>query len=429
MRSSIPAILILLTLLLSACRTADDTPLDEIATEYVLLSLQLNTHDEGYVDAYYGDPSWRTEAEAAPASIQVIRQRADSLLTALEDLIESTDQPADRQFSRARYLERHLSSMLGRIEILEGKEFSFDEEARTIYDAEPPYFTDAHFDSILAEINTLLPGSGSLADRVTDLQSEFVIPDARLDTVFWAAMDECRARTARHIALPGEEEFTVEYVTDKPWSGYNWYQGNAKSLIQVNTDAEIRIQRAIDLACHEGYPGHHVLSLLREKRYLEDGWVEFSLLPLYAPIATLAEGSANYGIRVAFPGQERVEFEKEVLFPLAGLDASRADLYYDVLELTAGLSYARNEAARKYLSGEWDVDTTVDWLVAYQLTTQERARQSIRFIDAYRAYIINYNYGQDLVREYIESNSESADEAWALFEDLLESPAVPSDLY
>ncbi len=429
MRHSIPVILIVSTLFASACRTADETSIDDIAGEYVRLSLQLNTHDEGYVDAYYGDPSWQAEAEASPASIPVIQQRADSLLTALEGFIDSANHSADGQFSRATYLQRHLSSMLGRIDILEGKEFSFDEEARIIYDAEPPNFTDAHFDSILAQIEALLPGSGSLADRVTDLQSEFVIPDARLDTVFRVAMDECRARTVRHIALPANEEFTVEYVTDKPWSGYNWYKGDARSLIQVNTDVEIRIQRAVDLACHEGYPGHHVLSLLREKRYLEDGWVEFSLLPLYAPIAPLAEGSANYGKKVAFPGQERVEFEKEVLFPLAELDTSRAGLYYDVLELTAGLSYARNEAARKYLSGDWDVDTTVDWLVEYQLTTEERARQSIRFIDTYRAYIINYNYGQDLVRRYIESNSESAEEAWALFEDLLESPAVPSDLY
>ncbi len=429
MRPFIPPLLILLALLASACGTADKSSLDMIAREYVLLSLQLNTHDEGYVDAFYGDPSWQEEAEAAPASIPVIQHRADSLLTMLGAMLQSPDNSADSRFSRARYLQRHLSSMLGRIKILNGTEFSFDEEARIIYDAKPPHFSDAHFDSILAEIETLLPGSGSLADRVTDLQSQFVIPDARVDTVFRAAMDECRARTAQHIALPEDEAFTVEYVTDKPWSGYNWYQGGAKSLIQVNTDSQIRIERAIDLACHEGYPGHHVLSLLREQRYMEDGWVEFSILPLYAPIASLAEGSANYGKRVAFPDGERIEFEKEVLFPLAGLEASRADLYYALLDFTAGLSYARNEAARRYLSGEWDVDKTVEWLIKYQLTTEERARQSIRFIDAYRAYIINYNYGEDLVRQYIETNSNSPQETWALFEDLLAGPAVPSDLY
>ena len=33
----------------------------------------------------------------------------------------------------------------------------------------------------------------------------------------------------------------------------------------MNTDLPIYIDRAIDLACHEGYPGHHVYNVLLEK--------------------------------------------------------------------------------------------------------------------------------------------------------------------
>jgi hypothetical protein len=57
--------------------------------------------------------------------------------------------------------------------------------------------------------------------------------------------------------LPAEESFTLEYVTNQPWSGYNWYKGHYTSLIQINTDLPVAISRALDLACHEGYPGHH----------------------------------------------------------------------------------------------------------------------------------------------------------------------------
>jgi len=70
-----------------------------------------------------------------------------------------------------------------------------------------------------------------------------------------------------HVELPATERFTIEYVTGKSWSGYNWYQGDYKSLIQVNTDLPIYIDRAIDLACHEGYPGHHVYNVLLEKNW------------------------------------------------------------------------------------------------------------------------------------------------------------------
>ena len=97
-----------------------------------------------------------------------------------------------------------------------------------------------------------------------------MIPKEKVDAVFKMAIQECKSRTAKHIQLPAEENFTVEYVQGKSWSAYNWYQGNYRSIIQVNTDLPIAIDRAIDLACHEGYPGHHVLNLLIEKNLVRD---------------------------------------------------------------------------------------------------------------------------------------------------------------
>src|SRR6185436_9984621 len=162
---------------------------------------------------------------------------------------------------------------------------------------------------------------------------------------------ECRRRTLQHVRLPVAETFTVEYVKNKSWSGYNWYQGDYRSLIQVNTDLPIYIDRAIDLACHEGFPGHHVYNALLEQRLVrERGWVEFSVYALFSPQSLIAEGTANYGIEVAFPGEERAAFEREVLYPLAGLDVSQAVMHDRVQALVDKLSYAGNEAARKYLN-------------------------------------------------------------------------------
>ena len=111
--------------------------------------------------------------------------------------------------------------------------------------------------------------------------------------------------------MPEGESFTIEYVNDKPWSGYNWYQGNSVSLIQVNTDFPIYISRAVDLGCHEGYPGHHTFNALLEKNLVNDaGWLEYSLYPLFSPQSLIAEGSGNYGINLAFPGEERVDLHR-----------------------------------------------------------------------------------------------------------------------
>ena len=128
-----------------------------------------------------------------------------------------------------------------------------------------------------------------------------------------------------HIELPPSESFTVEYVKDKPWSGYNWYQGNYRSLIQVNIDLPVHIDRAIDLACHEGYPGHHLYNVAaREAPGAGAGLDRVLGGTAVQPVSLIGEGSANYGIEVAFPREERVDFERRRCYPLAGLDPARA---------------------------------------------------------------------------------------------------------
>jgi hypothetical protein len=251
-----------------------------------------------------------------------------------------------------------------------------------------------------------------------------------LPAVFDAAIAECRRRTLEHIDLPAGESFVIEYVTGQPWSGYNWYKGDYFSLIQINTDLPIYIDRAVDLGCHEGYPGHHVYGVLTERDLVEgQGWIEFSVNALYGPQSLLSEGSANYGIDLAFPGGERVTFEKDVLFPLAGLDPAQTERYHELLELLEELSYAGNEAARDYLNGTITAEQAAEWLVEYGLSSAERAAQRVRFFDAYRSYVINYNFGADLVRSYVEAQSAGdAARRWAEFERLLTSPLAPSDL-
>jgi hypothetical protein len=250
--------------------------------------------------------------------------------------------------------------------------------------------------------------------------------------VFQAAIEGCRARTAAHLTLPPGESFTVEYVTGKSWSGYNWYQGNFTSLIQVNTDLPITIDRAIDLACHEGYPGHHVYNMLLEQHLVRDrGWVEFSVYPLFSPQSLIAEGTANFGIHVAFPGAERTAFERETLYPLAGLDPATAERYAAVQDLVEKLSYAGNEAARRYLNGGIDAGAAQTYLERYAMMPADRAAQRVRFMDQYRSYVINYNLGQDLVRAYVErlgGTPDNPDARWRIFGELLASPRLPSGL-
>ena len=412
---------------------ASDTvrTMNDAAERYVRLVLAVGQHDKDYVDAFYGPEDWRKEAEAQKRPLPQIRAESAALAVRVGRL-HPPDGEDEMSSLRRRFLRRQLEALTARADILSGRKMSFDEESRALYDAMAPVNTEDHFRKLRARLEAELPGQGSLIDRYDAFRKDFVIPREKLDAVFQAAIAEARARTKKHMALPEGESFVVEYVTDKSWSGYNWYQGNYRSLIQVNTDLPVYIDRAVDLACHEGYPGHHVYNVLLEKNLVRDrGWIEFEIYPLFSPESLIAEGSANYGIEVAFPGAERLAFEKTALYPLAGLDASRAERYDRVRDLAQALSYAGNEAARRYLNGEIDAKAAAAWLTEYGLMSPPRAEQRVRFIDQYRSYVINYNLGKDLVGRWVEAQGGTAnrpEKRWEAFERLLSTPRLPSEL-
>ena len=418
--------------MLTAQTPAD--PMRNVAERYVKLVLAVGQHDADYVDAFYGPPEWRKAAEAEKLPLVTIEQQAEALEKDIAVVTAASPVARDAELwgLRRQYLARQMAALRARVSMLQGKRLTFDEESRALYDAVAPTQTEAEFEAVLKQLEARLPGDGTLIERYDRFKQAFVIPTAKVDRVFREAIRACRDRTLAHVELPTEERFTVEYVTGKSWSGYNWYQGGYKSLIQVNTDLPIYIDRAIDLACHEGYPGHHVYNVLLEKNLVRDrGWIEYTVYPLFSPQSLIAEGTANYGIEVAFSLAERIIFEKEVLFPLAGLDAKRVQEYYEVLALMDRLSYAGNEAARRYIDGTIDRAGAAAWLEKYALYTAPRAEQRVKFIDQYRSYVINYNLGKDLIRVYLTRKSgtgASVVKQWAEFAALLSSPRLPSGL-
>jgi hypothetical protein len=405
--------------------------MNAVAERYVHLVLALGQHDPDYVDAFYGSAQWKTQAEKEKKSLDAIGAEATELSATLAKTPDAATSGDEMLKLRREYLQKQISALAARVRMLKGEKLKFDDESRALYDAVAPTFPDSHFEEIIAQLEKKIPGTGPLWERYEMWRKPFVIPKEKLDTVFQLAIKECRARTRAHVALPPDESFTVEYVTNKPWGGYNWYKGNFHSVIQVNTDLPSYIDRAIDLAAHEGYPGHHVYNSLLEKNLVRDrGWVEFSVYALFSPQSLIAEGTANFGRDVAFPTKTaRMKFEKEVLFPAAGIDASRADEYYAVQDLMKDLSYAGNEAARRLINGEIDESAAVQWLQRYAVMEPARAQQRVKFIKRYRSYVINYNLGEDMVRRYIEKrNGTDPQKRWSEFAKLLSSPRLPSGL-
>lgn len=402
--------------------------LDAIARDYVLLSLTIGEKEQGYIDAYYGPASLQAQAkaEAPKQSLDALAKRTAALARRVAEAAKRAEGLDQR---RARLLAAQLTAATTRLRMLRGEKLSFEDEAQGLFGVRPLLKPLASYDPILKRVETLVPGSGPLAERVEAFQARFTIPPEKLKPVFDAAIAECKARTTRQIAMPKGEQFNLAFVTGKSWSGYNYYQGNYRSHIEVNTDLPIRISRAVDLGCHEGYPGHHVLNTLLEQHLTKGrGWIEYSVYPLYSPQSLLAEGSANYGIELAFPGRERLTYEAGTLYPLAGLPAAEAERYFEVQEAMKDLQSARFTIARELLEDRIDEAEAVRLTQRYLLVSPERARQLTDFTKQYRSYVINYGLGLDMVRADVEAAGPTPEARWKRMEQLLSEPTLPSDL-
>ncbi len=409
-------------------RTAASTKaLDEIATAYLRLTLEIGTHEAGYIDAYYGPPDLQKAAEAAPRDKAALLAATHELMAQIDLAARAIPDPLERR--RATFLRAQLRAAETRLQMMQGTRFAFADEAERLFGVRPRLKPLAGYDAELAKIEALVPGEGALSDRVEAYLDAFTIPKDRLQKTFDAAIARCRGRSMAHIAMPGGESFRLEFVTGKSWSGYNYYQGGYHSLIQVNTDLPIRLSRALDLGCHEGYPGHHLLNMkLEEKLVKERGWAEFSVYPLYSPQSLIAEGSANYGIDLAFPEGSKADTERDILMPIAEIAVPSDDRYWRLLAAIKRASGARLTIAQQYLDGEIDRATAVALTQKYLLVSAKRAEQSVSFTDQYRSYVINYGLGETMVRAWVERGRPSRDEMWRRMAKIVSEPTLPADL-
>lgn len=423
-----------LAALLAACASVEPPSvgarrtIDIAAEQYVRLALQIDVLEDGYVDAYFGPAEWRDQAQAAgPRSVADLQSVADHIDELVTGVAAQDTDAVSRQ--RARALQAAVRSARTRLDMIDGARAPFMDEAVRLFALRPDLRPLESYEPALARIAALVPGQAALNERVEAFRSRYIVPTDRLRAVMDRAIAECRSRTRAHYDLPADESFRMDFVTGKSWSAYNYYQGNNQSLIEVNTDLPITIDRALTLGCHEGYPGHHVQGIYNERNYRERNWVEFSVAPLYHPSSPMNEGGGNYGVELAFPGDERLAFERDVLFPLAGLDPATAVAFAELREATADLAGARLTISAMYLDGEIDRERAIELTQRYQLTSRARAEQSLAFTDHYRAYVINYVSGEELIRAFVERvGGDDIEARWAAFERIMSEPTLPGDL-
>jgi hypothetical protein len=393
---------------------------------YVKLALAVGRYDEAYIDSYHGPAKWQEEVDAEGRGLDEIAAQAGELLAQLEALPASEDEMLDL---RHRFLISQLQSLRAYVEILQGTSLSFDKEFEALYGAVAPHFPDSLLEDTLDQLDELLPGEGPLGIRLQDYRARFLIPQDRIEDVMRTTIAEVRRRTLAHITLPATEDLALELVPEAPWGAYSQYKGDFRSLIQINASLPIRVDDAIWLAAHEGYPGHHVDSTVTDRELVRDrGWFEHAVWPFFSPKTLVGEGIAEYAMDLVFPLENRARFAEQKLFPLAGIEGEDAKLYFQIQDL-AGYFWAAEASAavaRRYLDGEITAAEAIPLTVDTALVDEALAEMYIDFWDEFRTYVANYPVGRRMVREYIERHADSPDEQWQQFERLLSLPRVPS---
>ena len=162
--------------------------------------------------------------------------------------------------------------------------------------------------------------------------------------------------------LPDAETINYEVVTDKPWSGFNYYHGDYRSTVAVNADLKQQMSNLPRLVAHESYPGHHTEHCRKEAGWSR-AWARPSrrIFLVNTPQCLMAEGLADLALYAAI-GPDWGAWAREIYADLGlRFDGERAEA---VSEATAALADVRQDAALMLHDEHRDVDDVATFLQA-----------------------------------------------------------------
>jgi hypothetical protein len=391
-------------------------PLD-LPLEYVRLGLRFDRLESGFVDAYTGEPRLRAEVDDEPVPTpQQLRDQARALLGELD----ATGLPGDR----ADFLRGQLTGLECTARKMSGEPVRFVDEVAGYFQVDVVLGDEAAYAAAHAELDALLPGSGTLAERYALYRRREECPQDRLETAVHALSSALRDRVRGEYGLPEVETVHYEVVTDKPWSGFNYYEGDFRSRVAINADLPHRLSHLPHLVAHESYPGHHTEHCRKERGLVERAHrIEHTVFLVNTPECLMAEGLADLGI-AASVGEGWGPWAAEILGDLGlRFDGHLAER---VAAAAAPLNRVRQDAAILLHDRGADADDVVAYLQRWSLVSSERATQQLRFLThpLWRAYISTYIEGFDLLSRWLADRPEGQSVA-DRFIRLLDEPLTP----
>jgi hypothetical protein len=420
--SRVRIVLTLVVLTFTACRRPPEAAsLDDLARRFVRLAVALGERDPDSIDFYAGPAELVADVRRNPPPLVAIGRDAATLAEALKTQARSSEAIS----VRIRTMLNDLAAIEARVDLLTGTRLPYRTESRLFFGLAPEPVDGGRMTEIRSRVADLVGHGGRLVDRVTAFSKRFLVARDLLPSVLDAALQACQQQTLANLPLPHDERVTVAFVHDRPWSAFSRYLGNHQSTIEVNTDYQFTVDQLLQLACHEGYPGHHTRSVLLASAPDADRWPERWVQAAFSPQSLVAEASATAAVDIAFSTAERARIERERLFSLAHLDMLDVDRHVAVERLVGELQLIQVDVARRYVDGELEFVRAVSELE--ELALVPRAETVIKYVNQYRSYVTTYTTGHAVfTTKMVACAGAQPTNAtrWRCFRELMLQPAL-----
>ncbi len=364
-----------------------------MAEFYVRVALELAQHNPELVDGWRGPADWRPGP----------RQPVAPLLAEIEAIQRELGGAAATSGS-SRNRRDYLTAQVGSLHVtatrLLGRSDAFADEAMKALGIAPTPVNSSAIEHALGALDRELAGKGTLADRYAAFKRRLTIAPAQVEGVMRAALDVCRSATLRHISLPPDERVDLALVSGSRWDGYARYDGGHRTRIDINRDATLDVSRALHLACHEGYPGHHVQYLwIDDELVRKRQWLEFQLAPAFGRHLLVSEGAAEAGVDILFPDDIRAAVYHDTLLPAAGLRPSDAAQIVRIESLVTSLEPVISSIVAAYLDNSLTQAAALERLRDEALLINPEAM--LAFAERWRTRVLVYPEGRALVQRLI----------------------------
>lgn len=390
---------------------------DTVIDRYLELGLRLGRVLDGFVDAYYGPAGLKQRVDNEPTPDPArLAQDARRLLADLD----AGD--GDLEAHRRRWVRGQVRGLLVSAQRFAGEPVGFLDEVEECYGVRPVRVDDDTIADAHRRIDAVLPGSGSLGDRLIAWREAQAVPRDKIEAAVNSLADDFRDRTQRLFGLPEGEHVDFDLVENEPWAGFNYYLGDLRSRVVINTDLPVLSTSLGHLVSHEAYPGHHTEHTRKEAGLVRrHGQLEETIFLVGTPQCLLAEGLADLGLEVIVPQQHHTVVAEHLRSLGIQYDAQVATAVEAAGEVL-GNAVRGNVALLLHVDGASE-DDAVAYAERWGLLPRNRAQKVVQFQTdpVWRAYVFCYIDGLRLCRRYVDGDPTR-------FERLITEALLPDDL-